>query len=502
MLIRRLSVLLGLMVLAAGARAETTRVTFLLVNDIYEMAEQVQPDGKARGGFARLAAIVKAERARGGHVIFAHAGDTLSPSPMSAFDRGAHIIALTNLLAPDIFVPGNHEFDFGQAIFLERMAAATFPLFAANLRAADGAPLPGFRDRAVVTFDGVRIGLTAATYDDAARTSSPGDLRFLPTVATAREQAEALRAEGADFAVAVVHASRRQDYALMATRAVDLVLSGHDHDLFVNFDGRTAAVESSHDAHYVTAIDIDIAVSTENGRRTTTWWPQFRIIDSAAVTPDAEVAAAVARFDAEFAGASDVPLATTAVALDGRTATLRTQESALGNLVADAMRAFVGADAAIMNGGGIRGDRLLPAGSPIARRDLLAALPFANRVVPLAISGADLRAAIENGLAKLPAADGRFPQVSGLTIEAAPARPAGARVVSIKVGDMPLDDAKTYRLATIDYLARGGDGYLTLRDARRLLPEADTPLLTDAVATFLRRLGTVRGEAEARVIFK
>src|SRR4029077_12525343 len=125
--------------LAAGqAGAETARVTFVLVNDIYLMGDQAMPDGKRRGGFARLAAVVKAERAKGGHVIFAHAGDTLSPSLMSGFDRGAHIIALTNLIPPDIFVPGNHEFDFGKATFEQRMAEAKFPLFAANLRAPDG----------------------------------------------------------------------------------------------------------------------------------------------------------------------------------------------------------------------------------------------------------------------------------------------------------------------------------------------------------------------------
>src|SRR4029077_17156586 len=137
--------------------AETTKVTFLLVNDIYQMGDQEMPDGKRRGGFARLAAIVKAERAKGGHVIFAHGGDTISPSLMSGIDRGAHIIELTNMVTLDLFVPGNHEFDFGKSIFLQRMREAKFPLFAANLRDHEGALLPGFKDRAIVTVDGVRI---------------------------------------------------------------------------------------------------------------------------------------------------------------------------------------------------------------------------------------------------------------------------------------------------------------------------------------------------------
>src|SRR5439155_1987526 len=106
----------------------STRVTFLLVNDSYLMGEQMTPDGRRRGGFARLAAVVQAERAKGGHVVFAHGGDTISPSFMPGIDRGAHIITLHNPIPPDIFVPGNHEFDFGKATFLQRMAEAKFPL--------------------------------------------------------------------------------------------------------------------------------------------------------------------------------------------------------------------------------------------------------------------------------------------------------------------------------------------------------------------------------------
>ncbi len=234
---------LAAMAIASHAQTARTTVTFILVNDIYQMSADLAADGKSRGGFAKLAAVVKAERAKGGHVVFAHAGDTLSPSLMSGFDRGAHIITLTNLVPPDIFVPGNHEFDFGKATFFQRMGEARFPLFAANLRGPDGAPLPGFRDRAILDFDGVRVGLTGATYDDTARASSPEDLRFAPTVATMTQQTEALRREGADFVATVVHADRRQDYALFATRAIDLILTGHDHDLFVNFDERTAMVE-------------------------------------------------------------------------------------------------------------------------------------------------------------------------------------------------------------------------------------------------------------------
>src|SRR5215471_15577680 len=178
---------------AGAAPDTTTRITFILVNDIYLMADELMLDGQRRGGFARLAAVVKAERtkatATGGHVVFAHGGDTLSPSLMSGIDQGAHIVTLTNLIPPDIFVPGNHEFDFGKTTFLQRMAEAKFARYAANLRGADGAPLSDFKDRSIMTVGGVRIGLTGAAYDDSVRASDPGDLKFVSSVATVTEQA-------------------------------------------------------------------------------------------------------------------------------------------------------------------------------------------------------------------------------------------------------------------------------------------------------------------------
>ncbi len=484
------------------ARAESARITFILINDIYLMGDQVMPDGQRRGGFARLASVVKAERAKDGHVIFAHAGDTLSPSLMSAIDRGAHIMTLTNLVPPDIFAPGNHEFDFGKANFLQRMSEARFPIFAANLRAPDGQPLASFRDRAIVTVDGVRIGLVGVTYDGTPRASSPGDLQFLPTVTTTREQAETLRREGADFVVAVAHASRQQDYAIFDTRAVDLLLSGHDHDLFIGFDGRNAMVESSYDAIYVTAVDVTIEVKAEDGKRTARWWPQFRIIDTATVTPDPEVATVVARFEQALGKELDAPIGTTAVELDSRTATVRTREAAIGNLVADAMRTTTHAEAALTNGGGIRAGKIYAPGASITRRDVLAELPFGNRVVILAASGADIRRALENALSLLPNPAGRFPQVSGLTVEADASRPAGDRILSIKVGGVPLEESRIYRVATNDFMARGGDGYTSLHDARPLFPPDNSPLLTNEVMQYIENVGTVRTPVEGRIVVK
>ena len=110
-------------------------------------------------------------------------------------------------------------------------------------------------------------------------------------------------------------------------------------------------------------------------------------------------------------------ICTTAVALDSSTATVRTREAAIGNLFADAMRTGMRADAAILNGGGIRAGKTYEPGARISQGDVLAELPFNNRIVVVEISGARLKSAMENGLSLLPRASGRFPQVSGMAVD-------------------------------------------------------------------------------------
>jgi 2',3'-cyclic-nucleotide 2'-phosphodiesterase (5'-nucleotidase family) len=166
------------------------------------------------------------------------------------------------------------------------------------------------------------------------------------------------------------------------------------------------------------------------------------------------------------------------------------------------MRWSAQTEVAVTNGGGIRGGRVYPAGATITRRDVLAELPFGNRLVTIDIPGSALAAAIENGLSQLPDPSGRFPQVSGLTIEADPSRPAGRRVTSIKVGDAPLDPGKTYSVATNDFLARGGDDYASFREAKPVLPPADAPLLAYEVIDYIASIGTIRTGAGGRIVLK
>ena len=89
-------------------------------------------------------------------------------------------------------------------------------------------------------------------------------------------------------------------------------------------------VESNYDAHYVTAIDVAIGVKEEDGKRLVTWWPQFRVIDTAVVTPDPEMADVVAKYEADLGRHLDTPIGITAIELDSRNTTVRSRETAIG----------------------------------------------------------------------------------------------------------------------------------------------------------------------------
>ncbi len=469
--------------------------TLILVNDIYKMAES-----KGRGGFARLAAIVKRERARGAPTLFCHAGDCFSPSLLSGFDAGEHIVALTNLIEPDVFVPGNHEFDFGQEAYFKRMAEARFPFFGANMTLADGSPVPGMKASEIYVFGGIKVGVVGLVMEEVPRLSHPGDLRFGPVMATLRREAEALRARGADILVAVAHTDRAVDSEIVRSRLVDILLTGHDHDLAVTFDGKTVMVESSEEGHFVTAVDVAATVFGQGLGRTVAWQPSFRVHDSAKVAPDPDLLRVIAAYEDGLSGVLDVVLGTTAVALDSRTNIVRSGEAAIGNLVADAMREATDADVTVFNAGSIRSNEVYPAGATLRRRDILSELPFGNTTILVEMTGAALVAILEHGLASVGEPAGRFPQVAGLSVQYSGRAPAGRRVRALSVGGVPVDLGRPYRVAANNFMLGGGDGYGMLKEGRVLVGATDGKLVATEVMNYVRDRGTVNPRIEGRIV--
>lgn len=502
---RRESLKLGLGALASAAilspaaAQSPTRVTFSFIhtNDVYRMSEE-----KGRGGLARFAGAVRAEKAKNPNSFASHGGDTLSPSLLSGFDQGAHMIDLFNAAGLDVFVPGNHEFDFGKDAYNKRMSEAQFAILAANLRNADGSVVTPARDSMIVERAGIKIGFVGVALPNTPELSNSGDLKFSPGVETVVRESKALREKGADFVVALVHLDKADGGKLVDLRAADLILQGHNHDLRIIYDGRAALCESGEDAQYITVIDIAMDLKVDGTKRTLTWWPEFRVIDSANVKPDPAVAAKVKAYEDVLSAELDVKLATLGAPLDSRTATVRSQEAAIGNLIADALRDKLGTDVTLINAGGIRANKEYPAGIEVTRRDILAEMPFGNRSARIDLSGKALKAALENGFSQVENTAGRFPQVSGMKIEYDKTKPAGSRVVSVTINGAPLDEAKTYSVATNDFMLRGGDGYTMMAGQTKPTVDSGGPLMASDVMVYVRKLGTVNAKVEGRIVAK
>ena len=491
-----ISALAMLAALAAGpAGAETVKLTLLGVGDVYNFEEE---DG--RGGFARLNAVARAERAANPNTLYLFNGDMLSPSLASGFDLGQNTIDFTNLVPFDLAVPGNHEFDFGPENFFEKMKASKYPWAAINLTNGDGSAIEGLGGVMVKEVGGLKVALIPVAQDTSPEVSSTGSLKFGPTVDMGIAAAKAARDEGADIVVGVVQTNMENDRALMASHAFDVILSGDDHTYATAYDGVTAYVETSVDGQLLTPVDLTVEIEVkEDGTRTVSWTPAFRFIDTAAVTPDPETVAMADALRAKMDQTLDVEIGTLEAPLDSRRNVVRTEEATMGNLIADAMRDATGADIAIMNGGGIRGDTTYDAGRKLTRRDILTELPFGNVTVVTELPGSQVLLALENGVSQVEKGAGRFAQVSGLSYAFDASAPAGSRVSEVMVGGAPLEADKLYKVAVNDYILGGGDGYASLGGGRLVTDGPTGSLVANDVMAYVEKLGSVRMAVEGRI---
>lgn len=482
---------------ATAAQAETVKITLLGVGDVYKFE-----GGKARGGVARLNAVARAERAANPNTLYFFDGDMLSPSLLSGFDKGENMINLTNIVPFDLAVPGNHEFDFGPENFAEKLKASKYPWAAINITKADGSPVDGLGGVMMKEVAGVKLAIIPVAQDTSPEVASTGDLKFGKTAQSAIDAAKQARKDGAEIIVGVVQAPHSDDQAMMASKAFDVILSGDDHDLVVQYNGITAYVDTSSEANYLVPVDLNVTVEEKDGKRSVKWEPNFRFIDTASVTPDPETQKVVDDYLKQLDNELNVVLGKTVGPLDSRRNVVRTQEAAIGNLIADAMKAAVNSDIAITNGGGIRADKEYAAGSDISRRDILTELPFGNVTVLTELTGQQVWDGLENGFSKFEDGAGRFPQVSGLKVVADVKKPAGQRIVSVEANGKPLDKAGTYKLATNDYMLGGGDGYTAFAGGKVIVDARAGKLIANDVMVLIRKLGSVDAKVEGRIIIQ
>ena len=488
--------LLLVLLLAVPAAAENLKIRVYHTNDVHGWI-MPRPDkfqtGRMIGGAAALASFVSRET---GPKLVLDGGDWWQGTPEGSLTKGAAVAEVFNAIGYDAVVIGNHEYDAGGDALRALIASLKMPVLSANTYGADGKLVPWVQASIVKEVAGVKIGIFGLTTSNMRRLAFPKNiagLDFRREVDAAREQVKALQKKGATVIIAVTHVgleNENQKFEGDQTLArevpgIDLIVGGHSHT-FLNrpIRGDNGTLITQAGSYLVKAgratLEIDPATKrvVASSDELVDLWPDR-------VGEDPVVKAIVAKHTDAVGKVFETVIAT-APAPMGREAD---KESALGDWMSDCYRESLATDLALQNGGGIRAE--LPAG-PVTLRSVFNVMPFDNSLVKLAMRGSDVRAALDHGVGIE-----RIAQVSGAEVEYRRPKPAGERLVSVKVGGAALDDAKTYTIATLDFLTNGGDGYSVFDNF--VSSEPTGALARDVLSACAKRQGVVAAPPVGRL---
>ena len=416
------------------------------LNDFHGQLEPTTTpmDGRnvSAGGAAQLATMFDEEDSSlPGRTLLLAAGDNVGASPPNSAlldDRPA--IDVENAWGLDATSFGNHEFDFGIERILAHQERADFPFLSANIvEEATGREPDWMKTSAVFRVKGIRVGVIGATVrttPELVRADATEGLVFLDEAERIRRESAKLRKRGVRVQLVVIHegavlganaidgrpAEEWQGPIIPIVEAlqsttIDLVIAGHTHRPANTVVGHIPVVEG-----FNAGASYSVAQLMVKGKDVVWAGTATRIAKNLGVAARADVQAIVDAANAETAVLRNKVIGTQAI--DILRDPSRLNESAMGNLVADAMRAkYPGVDAALTNSGGLRADLLASppsageAPGEVTWGEVFAVLPFGNRTVILTLTGAQLTEALVNGFSPVcntAIATGRFPQVSGL----------------------------------------------------------------------------------------
>lgn len=470
-----------------------TEITIYHTNDTHSRVVEDSYTGNI--GFAKIAAIVKADEAAGKNVLLLDAGDSLHGLAIATLSKGESIVDIFNAVGVDAMVPGNHDFNYGQNRLVELAGMMDFSIVSANVIKADDTTL--LEPYTIKEIDGIKVGIFGLTSPETTYKTNPTNvtgLTFEDPTTVAQAMVDELTPL-VDVIICLGHIGNEGLYSseaiVTAVDGIDVFVDGHSHSVYdggltVNdtlivqtgdYDKNLGKVTLTYLDGVVTAVAT--LISNE---------------DAADVVPDPDVLALIETIQAENEVITSVVVSSTSVELDGLRGNVRTGQTNLGNLIAESMLAETGADVAVTNGGGIRAS--IEVGD-ITKGDVITVLPFGNYVVTLNVTGADIKSILEVGISDYPEAKGAFPHIAGMSFTFDQTKAAGSRIVSLKIGGVDVVDTETYLLATNDFLAVGGDGYTALED-KAIVNEYSG--LDEVVINYINANGTDAAKVDDRIV--
>ncbi|MBI5563968.1 MAG: 5'-nucleotidase C-terminal domain-containing protein [Chloroflexi bacterium] len=459
------------------------------------------------GGAAQLATMFDEEAAQlpGTSFLFA-SGDNVGASPAnSGLLQDMPAIDVENAWGLDATSYGNHEFDYGIDRLLQHQARANFPFLGANIVSETTGLNPDWvKGTHVFNYGFLRIGVIGIELENTpelVKAGATAGLRFLPAIETIRAESEKLRRRGIKVQIVLIHEGTATGANAVdgnpaipwqgpimtiaqgiQDTTVDVILAGHTHRVSNLMVGKILVAEGLNAGASYSVVQMVVKGSDVEWAGAAT-----RIAKNLGVAKRSDVQAIVDDANAQTAVLRNQVIGTQQ--FDIRRAPTRLFESAMGNLVTDAMRAkYPGIDAAITNSGGLRADLLVTpptAGEQpgeITWGEMFAVLPFGNRTVIETLTGAQLEQAFLNGFSpfcNVAIATGRFPQVSGLKVTFACNGTTPVVTGMWKTPDgiggtqTPIGPADTVRFVTNDFMYTGGDGYTAFAQGTNVLQPGD-----------------------------
>ena len=440
----------------------------LVIHHTNDTHSQIEPDSRNVGGVLRRKAVIDSIRGAEKNVLLVDAGDAVQGTLYFYLYGGEVEQEIQNILGVDERILGNHEFDNGIDSLAAVLKLSDSEKLASNYN-LDDTPLAGmFKPYSIKEYGGKKIGLIGINLDpEGIITKGNYDgLKFEPIIATANLMAEKLKKEeGVDAVIAISHIGYNPaplvgDSALAVnSRNIDVIIGGHSHDVIdpkteqgaarsrlTNLDGEEVlVVQTGKAGRKLGKIEINLDSLGLGGR------PKYELID----------------IDSRYDGKTDPVLKAT---IDryrhgvdslmtlwvGKTdREMKNSEPELLNFFSDwvlerGSEIASGVDFSIANKGGLRDG--LPAGK-FSKGQIINILPFRNYVTVIDVKGSDLRSVFDV-MAKT-GGNGVSHNVK-VTYDTIGGRENYA-ARDILISGKPLDDSKTYRVATIDYLSKGGD---------------------------------------------
>lgn len=517
-----------------GWRQKPYELTVLHTNDVHGGYGGLTKDGHicympycedGKGGSVRLQQAVRAIRRDVPNVVLLDAGDEFQGTLYSTVYKEVMPPVILNKVGYDVFVPGNHEFDYGCESFFTFVRSLEMPLVAANLVVSSSGE-DKIQPWAILERNGRRIGVVGLVTTETPNISSPcGDLLFTDEETALRRAVAELKEQDVDIIIALTHIGFEADKKLArSVSGVDVIVGGHSHTLLSNIQPKAAgpypAVEKSPDGEPVLVVTAGNGGTflgrlnvTFDGRGVATQWDGDPILlnDASlmalgAPAPDTDLVGTMEEYSGPVQSLLRKKLGRINAAgrkgkpLEANIQDCREGECPSGNVVADSILrvAFPEARAALINSGSMRSS--LPGGT-VTVGDVMACLPYQNPIVMADMPGSVLLEMLEHGLSRYGEGHGSFLQTAGLRFTFDGRKEPGNRLLKVEIRNrkgkwQKVNPEKSYRVATLKFLADGGDGYTMLKGLSWLESKI---LLNDAVRIHLETHSPVKAGVEKRI---